>query len=105
MFSNAGVLERHPQLLLLPSLPAAAAAAAEALAALCPRSSSEPADVAAAARAALASAPGLMLQLPNPLLGWSDLTMETQNLLATEYDEWDDLEERTAAFHEEWAGR
>jgi hypothetical protein len=115
------VLERHPQLLLLPSLPAASAAAAEVLASLSPRAAA--AETAAAARAAVATQPYLILRLapsaapqrdtsdqqeppllPLPLV-WEDLPMEVQNLMANEWDEWDDHDDKKAAFEKEWAGR
>lgn len=117
------MLERHPQLLLLPSLPAASAAAAEVLASLSPRSAAAPAETAAAARAAVATQPHLILRLapaavpverdsstqeppllPLPL-AWEDLPMEVQNLMANEWDEWDDYDDKKAAFDKEWAGR
>jgi len=117
------VLERHPQLLLLPALPAASAAAAEVLAALSPRAAAAPAETAAAARAAVATQPHLILRLapcaasptqsndPQELpllplpLAWEDLPMEVQNLMSNEWDEWDDYDERSKAYDEEWAGR
>ena len=92
----AGVLERHPQLLLLSDLRAASAAAAEALASLSPRAAAAPAETAAAARAAVATAPYLILRLaaepatedPPPLrLCWEDLPMEVHNLMASEWDD------------------
>jgi hypothetical protein len=122
--ATSGVLERHPQLLLLPDLPAASAAAAEALAALSPRAAAAPAETAAAARAAVATAPYLSLRLaaehasggpegaaaaggePQPLpVCWEDLPMEVHNLMANEWDEWDDYDEKRAAYNKEWAGR
>ena len=119
------MLERHPQLLLLSDLRAASAAAAEALASLSPRAAAAPAETAAAARAAVATAPYLILRLaaepaaddaagcpaatsgdPPPLpLCWEDLPMEVHNLMASEWDEWDDYDEKRAAYNKEWAGR
>ncbi len=101
---HVGVLERAPQLLLLPSLPAAAAAATATLAALSPRAERSPREAAADAAAALRHAPDLIVRLPS-FATWNDLPMEIQNYLVSEHDEWDNMEERQAMFDKEWAGR
>ncbi len=99
-----GVLERHPSLLLLDSLPAAASAAAATLAALSPLGAVAPAEAATAAAAALRLKPELIVRLP-AFASWNELPMEIQNYMVSEHDEWDDLAERREAFDKEWAGR